>query len=71
MDSKASSESKPYSSTLSTLSYAIHCSFISNNYINTSPPDYTYYVRKRNPTTIYDSVASVPSTHYLLRGTAI
>ena len=45
----------------SSLSYAIHRSFSSKNYVNTSAPDYAYYVRKHNPTIIYDSIASVPS----------
>ncbi|KAH9991860.1 phosphoesterase family-domain-containing protein [Russula vinacea] len=35
--------------------------YTSKNYVNTSAPDYVYYVRKHNPTIIYDSVASVPS----------
>ncbi|KAH9059219.1 phosphoesterase family-domain-containing protein [Lactarius vividus] len=35
--------------------------FTSVNYLNTSAPAYTYYVRKHNPTIFYDSVASVPS----------
>jgi Phosphoesterase family len=38
-----------------------HRSYTSKNYVNTSAPDYVYYVRKHNPTIIYDSVASVPS----------
>jgi hypothetical protein len=37
------------------------CSYTSQNYVNTSAPGYVYYVRKHNPTMIYDSVASVPS----------
>ena len=49
------------SSIYPTLSYAIHHSFTSKNYVNTSAPDYTYYVRKHNPTIVYDSVAAVPS----------
>jgi len=36
-------------------------SFTSPNYLNASAPPYTYYVRKHNPTIIYDSVASIPS----------
>ncbi|KAI0087692.1 phosphoesterase family-domain-containing protein [Irpex rosettiformis] len=35
--------------------------FSSTNYLNASAPAYTYYVRKHNPTILYDSVASVPS----------
>jgi hypothetical protein len=35
--------------------------YTSKNYVNTSAPGYVYYVRKHNPTIIYDSVASVPS----------
>ncbi|KAF8489092.1 phosphoesterase family-domain-containing protein [Russula emetica] len=35
--------------------------YTSKNYVNTSAPGYVYYVRKHNPTMIYDSVASVPS----------
>ncbi|KAI0691070.1 phosphoesterase family-domain-containing protein [Cytidiella melzeri] len=35
--------------------------FTSANYLNSSAPAYTYYVRKHNPTILYDSVASVPS----------
>ena len=58
MDTKASSESKPY---LFDSVLCHHHSFTSKNYVNTSAPDYTYYVRKHNPTIIYDSVASVPS----------
>ena len=49
------------SSIYPTLSYAIHHSFTSKNYVNTSAPDYTYYVRKHNPSIVYDSVAAVPS----------
>lgn len=44
-----------------TLSYSRHHSFTSKNYVNTSAPDYTFYVRKHNPTIVYDSIASVPS----------
>ncbi|KAI9439396.1 hypothetical protein BJY52DRAFT_1229679 [Lactarius psammicola] len=36
-------------------------SLSSVNYLNTSAPAYTFYVRKHNPTIFYDSVASVPS----------
>ena len=36
-------------------------SYTSANYLNGSAPPYTFYVRKHNPTIIYDSVASVPS----------
>ena len=43
MDTKASSESKPYPSILSTLSYAIHRSFPSNSHVNISLPHYTCY----------------------------
>ncbi|KAI9510648.1 phosphoesterase family-domain-containing protein, partial [Russula earlei] len=35
--------------------------FSSKNYVNTSAPDYVFYVRKHDPLIIYDSVASVPS----------
>lgn len=35
--------------------------FSSVNYLNTSAPAYTYYVRKHDPTIFYDSVTSVPS----------
>ncbi|KAI0039224.1 hypothetical protein FA95DRAFT_1528662 [Auriscalpium vulgare] len=41
--------------------------FTSENYLNGSAPPYTYYVRKHNPTIIYDSVASVPSRAALHR----
>ncbi|KAI0063944.1 hypothetical protein BV25DRAFT_1990488 [Artomyces pyxidatus] len=41
--------------------------FTSNNYLNSSAPPYTYYVRKHNPTIIYDSVAEVPSRAALHR----
>ncbi|KAI0261864.1 phosphoesterase family-domain-containing protein [Gloeopeniophorella convolvens] len=41
--------------------------FTSNNYLNSSAPPYTYYVRKHNPTIVYDSVASVPSRLILHR----
>jgi hypothetical protein len=40
------------------LSCAIHRSYTSKDYVNTSAPGYVYYVRKHNPTVIYDSVAS-------------
>jgi hypothetical protein len=50
-----------FSLILSNPSCAVHHSFTSKNYINTSAPDYTFYVRKHDPTIIYDSVASVPS----------
>jgi len=40
---------------------AIHRSYTSKNYVNTSAPPYAFYVRKHNPPIIYDSVASVPS----------
>ncbi|KAI0058763.1 hypothetical protein BV25DRAFT_1810190, partial [Artomyces pyxidatus] len=36
-------------------------SFASPNYINPAASAYTYYMRKHNPTIIYDSVALVPS----------
>ncbi|KAI9462666.1 phosphoesterase family-domain-containing protein [Russula earlei] len=36
-------------------------SFSSKNYVNTSEPDFVFYVRRHNPTIIYDSVASEPS----------
>jgi hypothetical protein len=35
--------------------------FSSVDYLNTSAPPYTFYVRKHNPTIFYDSVASVAS----------
>jgi hypothetical protein len=55
--------SGPFSLIRSSLVYvcAIHCSYTSKNYVNTSAPPYAYYVRKHNPTIIYDSIASVPS----------
>jgi len=61
MDTKATSEYKQFLPIRSGVSYTIHRSFSSKNYVNTSAPDYAYYVRKHNPTIIYDSVASVPS----------
>jgi hypothetical protein len=57
MDTRVTSESEPLPLILSKPS----CSYTSKNYVNTSAPDYVYYVRKHNPTIIYDSVASVPS----------
>lgn len=36
-------------------------SFTQPNYLNTSAPPYTYYVRKHNPHVVYDSITSVPS----------
>ncbi|KAA1477560.1 hypothetical protein DENSPDRAFT_828927 [Dentipellis sp. KUC8613] len=41
--------------------------FTSPNYLNTSAPAYTYYVRKHNPLIIYDSVAGVPARAKLHR----
>jgi len=41
--------------------------FTSNNYVNTSAPPYTYYVRKHNPLIIYDSIATVPTRAALQR----
>lgn len=41
--------------------------YTSKNYLNTSAPPYTYYVRKHNPTIIYDSVANVPARAALQR----
>ncbi|KAF8589083.1 hypothetical protein K439DRAFT_1612981 [Ramaria rubella] len=35
--------------------------FAQPNYLNSSAPPYTYYVRKHNPTILYDSVATVPA----------
>ncbi|KZS96980.1 hypothetical protein SISNIDRAFT_406855 [Sistotremastrum niveocremeum HHB9708] len=35
--------------------------YTSENYLNSSAPPYTYYVRKHNPLVIYDSVANVPA----------
>ncbi|KAF8589089.1 hypothetical protein K439DRAFT_1405336 [Ramaria rubella] len=35
-------------------------SFTQPNYLDTTAPPYTYYVRKHNPLIIYDSVATVP-----------
>ena len=43
------------------LAHAEQYSFTSVNYLNTSAPAYTYYVRKHDPTIFYDSVTSVPS----------
>jgi len=34
--------------------------FTEPNYLNTSAPPYTYYVRKHNPPVLYESVTSVP-----------
>jgi hypothetical protein len=61
MDTRVSSHSEPLSLILYNISCAIHCSYTSKNYVNTSAPDYVYYVRKHNPTFLYDSVASVPA----------
>ena len=61
MDTKVTSEPEPLSLILSNPSCAIHHSFTSKNYVNTSAAPYVYYVRKHDPTIIYDSVASVPS----------
>jgi hypothetical protein len=55
MDTRVSSESEPLPFILSDPSR----SYTSKN-VNTSTPGYVYYVRKHNPTIIYDSVASVP-----------
>jgi hypothetical protein len=57
MDTRGSSEYELLPLILSKPS----CSYTSKNYVNTSAPGYVYYVRKHNPTIIYDSVASVPS----------
>ncbi|THG95952.1 hypothetical protein EW026_g5783 [Hermanssonia centrifuga] len=35
--------------------------YTSANYLNSSAPPYTFYVRKHNPTILYDSVTTVPS----------
>jgi hypothetical protein len=35
------------------------CSYSQPNYLNTSAPPYTYYVRKHSPLILYDSVANV------------
>ena len=56
---------------LSTLSYAIHRSFTSKNYLKTSTPDHPYYVSEHNPKVFYDSAVEVPSAHRVLCGTAI
>jgi Phosphoesterase family len=45
----------------------IHSSYASTNYVNTSAPPYTYYVRKHNPLILYDSVATVPRRASLIR----
>jgi Phosphoesterase family len=50
-----------------TVPYAKLSSYTSPNYLNTSAPPYTYYVRKHNPLVIYDSVALNPSRAPLLR----
>ncbi len=56
-DTRVSSESEPLP-----LIHSNHsCSYTSKNYVNGTGPGYIYYVRKHNPTIIYDSVASVPS----------
>lgn len=65
MDSKASSRSL-HSSVRNRFSDT-HSSFTSNNYLNSSAPPYTYYVRKHNPLIIYDSVATVPARAALHR----
>ena len=57
MDTRVSSESVHFLLILSNPS----CSYTSKNYVNTSASGYVYYVRKHNPTMVYDSVASVPS----------
>ncbi|KAF8228080.1 hypothetical protein L208DRAFT_1404505 [Tricholoma matsutake] len=41
--------------------------YTSTNYLNTSAPPYTFYVRKHNPLVLYDSVANVPERASLLR----
>jgi len=41
--------------------------FSSKNYVNTSAPNYVFYVRKHDPLIIYDSVASVPSRRSRIR----
>ncbi|KAI0246091.1 phosphoesterase family-domain-containing protein [Lactifluus subvellereus] len=41
--------------------------FSSKNYVNTSAPNYAYYVRKHDPLIIYDSVTSVPSRRSRIR----
>ena len=46
---------------------SIHHSYASTNYLNTSAPPYTFYVRKHNPLIIYDSVATVPQRAALQR----
>jgi len=35
--------------------------FTQPNYLNTSAPPYTYYVRKHNPHAVFDSIANVPA----------
>ena len=45
----------------------MYSSYTSKNYLNTSAPPYTYYVRKHNPLIIYNSVATVPSRAALQR----
>ncbi|KIJ37534.1 hypothetical protein M422DRAFT_69257 [Sphaerobolus stellatus SS14] len=41
--------------------------FSAPNYLNSSAPNYVYYVRKHNPLTIFDSVAKVPERAALQR----
>jgi len=62
MDTKASSESKPYPPTLSTLSYATHRSFTSNNHVNISLPHYTCYCAS---TTLRSSTVWLRRRHQL------
>ena len=40
------------------LAHAEQYSFTSTNYLNTSAPPYTFYVRQHNPLIVYDSVAT-------------
>ena len=68
---KGSSASKTYLSGMSSLSYVIHCSFTSKNYVKTSTPDHPYYVYKHNYKVFYDSAVAVPSTHRVVCCTAI
>lgn len=44
-----------------------HDSFTQPNYLNTSAPPYTYYVRKHNPHAIFDSITTVPSRRSRIR----
>ena len=45
----------------------LFCSFTQPNYLNTSAPPYTYYVRKHNPHAVFDSITSIPARRQLIR----